>query len=196
MTGEMRSRSVEIDVGGIVRRSVTSLYSHLVTRPTGRAVRLAIETQLAEVGETAFSVIDLTEVTLLDFSCADEVVAKLLLRYMQDDRPREAYFVFRGLADFHRDPIEAVLERQGLATVAQGGPGRFELMGTASPAEAELWELVETRRTVRGPEIPDLVEPAGLDALESLVGRRLVFRSTSGDVHALSHLVGRPPVSS
>jgi hypothetical protein len=182
MTGEFRRRAVEIDVGGIVRRSVASLYSHLVTRPTGRAVRLAIETQLAEVGETAFSVIDLTEVTVLDFSCADEVVAKLLLRYMKDDRPREAYFVFRGLAELHRDPIEAVLERQGLCAVAQGPGGVFELMGARSPEKG----------SVRESQLGDLLESGMSGALESLVGRRLVFRARTGDVHALSRLVGAP----
>ena len=37
---------IAIDVGEVLQRSVTSLYSSLVTRPTGRAVRMAIETQL------------------------------------------------------------------------------------------------------------------------------------------------------
>jgi hypothetical protein len=189
MTGELRRRSVEIDVGGIVRGSVASLYSHLVTRPTGRAVRLAIETQLAEAGETAFSVIDLTEVTVLDFSCADEVVAKLLLRYMKDDRPREAYFVFRGLAELHRDPIEAVLERQGLCAVAQGPGGAFELMGARSPEEGEVWRLVEEKGSVAQSHLADLLEGGMRGALESLVGRRVVFRTRAGDVHALSRLV-------
>jgi len=192
MSDDIRRRSVQIDVGGIVRRSVASLYSHLVTRPTGRAVRLAIETQLAEVEETAFSVIDLTEVTVLDFSCADEVVAKLLLRYMKDDRPREAYFVFRGLADLHRDPIEAVLERQGLAAVAQGPGEGFELMGTRSPEEGEVWRLVEEQGSVPESQLAALLERRMRGALESLVGRRLVFRTRTGDVHALSRLVRDP----
>jgi len=189
MTGDLRRLSVEIDVGGIVRRSVASLYSQLVTRPTGRAVRLAIETQIAEFGEVAFSVIDLTEVTLLDFSCADEVVAKLLQRYMRDDRPREAYFVFRGLADFHLDPIESVLERQGLAAVAQGAGGAFELLGPRSSEEGAVWRLVEERGSLPGSTLTDLIDTDHREALESLVGRRLVFRTASGDVHALSRLV-------
>lgn len=189
MTADLRRFSVEIDVGGIVRRSVASLYSQLVTRPTGRAVRLAIETQIAEVGDVAFSVIDLTEVTLLDFSCADEVVAKLLQRYMRDDRPREAYFVFRGLADFHLDPIEAVLERQGLAVVAQGAGGMFELLGTRSSEEGDVWRLVEEQGSLPRAAVGEFIDPDRREALESLVGRRLVFRTASGDVHALSRLV-------
>lgn len=190
MTAEPRRRSVQIDVGRIVRRSVASLYSHLVTRPTGRAVRLAIETQLAEVGETAFSVIDLSEVTVLDFSCADEVVAKLLLRYLEEDRPRDAFFVFRGVGELHRDPIEVVLERQRLAAVAQTVEGPFELMGTRTEAEAHVWRLVENEGHLPGADWRNVVERAHHDAMDRLVARRLVFRApVSGDIHALSRLV-------
>ena len=129
MTGELSFPPIQIDVGSLVQRSVATLYSHLVTRPTGRAVRLAIESLLADAGDTAFSLIDLSEVSVLDFSCADEVVAKLLMRYLNADRPREAYFVIRGLRDLHREPIEVVLERQQLATVAQREDGTYELLG-------------------------------------------------------------------
>ncbi|MGW8267353.1 MAG: hypothetical protein ACWGSQ_13385, partial [Longimicrobiales bacterium] len=52
---------VSIDVGRLVRRSVASLYSSLVTRPTGQAVRLAIENVLAEEsGQVSLSIIDLS----------------------------------------------------------------------------------------------------------------------------------------
>ena len=98
---------VAIDVGHLLQRTVTSLYAHLVTRPTGRAVRLAIETQLEGMGERSLSLIDLSEVSVLDFSCADEVVAKLVGHYATAEH-REAFFVFRGVHEPHRDQIEVV----------------------------------------------------------------------------------------
>ena len=61
---------IAIDVGDLVQRTVASLYSHLVTRQTGRAVRMAIETQLAEMGERSLSLIDLSEVTVLELDPA------------------------------------------------------------------------------------------------------------------------------
>ncbi len=180
----------QIDVSRLVQRTVASLYAHLVTRPTGRAVRLAIESQLAEAGERSCSLIDLSEVTVLDFSCADEVVAKLLLRYLEEDRPREAYFVFRGVRDLHREPIEAVLHRQRLAAVGQREDGVVELLGTRSEDEGAVWEVVERRGRVEPAEVEGLLPGGGAgDALESLVRRRLVFREPSGRLHALSRLV-------
>ncbi len=182
---------IAIDVGVLVQRSVASLYSSLITRPTGRAVRYAIESQLADAGEPALSLIDLSEVSLLDFSCADEVVAKLLLRYLADDRPGEAFFVFGGVGEAHRHAIDAALERQSLAAVArvQGGP--FELIGTWSGAEGRVWRLLEDRKTVTDDEIREVLpEVEEQDALRRLEDRRLVFRANvGGRVHALSGLI-------
>jgi hypothetical protein len=156
-------------------------------------VRLAIETQLEEAGDTSCSLIDLSQVTVLDFSCADEVVAKLLSRYLGDDRPRDAFFVFRGVAEQHREPVETVLERQGLAAVADRG-GRCELLGVRSGLEEVVWSLVEERGRVPGGELPDVLQgDRDHEALEGLVRRRLVFRSAGGDVHALSRFVGDLP---
>ena len=176
---------LEFDVGGLVRRSLASLYSHLVTRPTGRAVRLAIESQLAEAGEPSLSLVDFSQVTILDFSCADEVVARLLRRYGGEDRPRDAFFLFRGVQEWHEEPIQAVLERQGLAAVAQVADGTRRLMGTVSEAEASAWRSVE-RAGVLGPS--DLPGDAELEALRALASRRLVFPGPGGGYHALGHL--------
>ena len=70
-----------IDVSSVLRRTVCDLYSNLVTRPTGAAVRTEIENLLAAWRGPSLTVIDFSHVNLLDFSCADEVVAKLLLRF-------------------------------------------------------------------------------------------------------------------
>lgn len=194
MMSEISFPLVQIDVGSLVQRSVATLYSHLVTRPTGRAVRLAIESLLADAGDAAFSVIDLSEVTVLDFSCADEVVAKLLLRYLDADRPREAYFVILGVGELHREPIVAVLERQRLATVAQLDTGSYELLGVCSGAEEAAWHIVEAHGRIRRDQIEELL-PAPQDrrALDDLVRRRLVFDDPrSGTVLALSRLAARP----
>jgi anti-anti-sigma regulatory factor len=181
---------IAIDVGHLLQRTVASLYSHLVTRQTGRAVRMAIETQLAEVGERSLSLIDLSEVTVLDFSCADEVVAKLLQNFARADHT-EAFFVFRGVHEPHRHQIEVVLERQALAAVVEGAPGRFELLGARSAAEGEAWGTLEELGMVAQEQVHDVfVGDEAREALERLAARRLAFRSPiTGRYHALSRLV-------
>jgi len=188
---EHRIDPIAIDVGQLVQRSVTSLYSTLITRPTGRAVRYAIESQLAGAGQPALSLIDLSEVSLLDFSCADEVVAKLLLRYLADDRPGEAFFVFGGVAEAHRHAIEIVLEKQSLAAVAQAAGGAFELIGIRSGPETRVWEVLEERGRISDGEVEEVLpDDEDRTALARLEERRLVFRAADGArVHALSALI-------
>jgi len=103
-----------IDVGDVLRGAVSADYSNLVTRPTGAAVRQRIEEQLAIADRCAVAVIDFAHVGMMDFSCADEIVAKLVVN-APPDGPR---FVFSGLSEAHIEAIDTVLERHGLALVS------------------------------------------------------------------------------
>jgi len=186
---------VSIDVRALVQRSQATLYSSLVTRPTGRAVRMAIESQLAEQVKTsdapALSLIDMSEVSVLDFSCADEVVARLLARYMAEDRPLDAFFVFLGVAEHHLEPIEAVLARHDLVAVAEVAPNAFRLLGTVSREAQALWEALDSSSLLPAEELNDVVEAkGGPPAFEELVKQRLVVRlGSERGVQALSSVV-------
>jgi hypothetical protein len=169
-----------IDVSGVLKTSVCDLYSNLVTRPTGAAVRVEIEHQLDAIGDRALAILDFSHVGLLDFSCADEIVAKLLMQYVSIDIPRrEVYFLFYGMSELHMEAIEAVLERHGLALVTQRADGSPYLMGTIDGDERRIWETIcELGKA----EAQEVVTAAGLDsecverALDDLWRRRLVIR--------------------
>ena len=182
---------ISIDVGLVLRRSVESLYSHLVTRPTGRAVRLAIEEQVTGSARTALSLIDLSDVTVMDFSCADEIVAKLLMRFLNEDRPGDALFVFRGVRQSLQEPIQTVLERQELLAVAQDSDGFCELMGTRTEEEEYVWTVLEGRGRIVAAEVSEVFPGSHhRDALEELVLRRVAFVPHGDRIyHALSTLV-------
>ncbi len=180
---------IAIDVGEVLQGSVASLYAHLVTRPTGRAVRMAIESQLQGARAPSLSLIDFSEVVIIDFSCADEVVAKLLMKHL-GETTHGAFFVFQGVHEPHRDQVEAVLERHGLAAVAETGPGTFEIIGVHTSAEARAWGLLEERGTVSVDEAHELLDDDVRAALFALDERRLAYRNPqSGHLHALSRLV-------
>jgi hypothetical protein len=175
---------MHIDVSSVLRQTVScELYSNLVTRPTGAAVRTQIEALLADSRERSLTVIDFSHVGMIDFSCADEVIAKLLLRYANAERvDREAYFLFRGVTDDHWDAIETVLERHGLALVLETEDGA-KVVGTVDDGERVVWEKVlELGRT--GPA--DLASALGTQeaeceaVLDTLHRRRLVMRTEEG----------------
>lgn len=128
-----------IDLSSVLRQTLEcDLYSNLVTRPTGAAVRGQIEQMLSISGPRALTVIDFSHVSMIDFSCADEVVAKLLMRYAAANAPQDAYFLFRGVNEHHHDAIEAVLERHELVAALEADEG-VRLMGTLSEVEQQAW---------------------------------------------------------
>ena len=190
--GDPQLDAFAVDVRSLLEQSVANLYSHLVTRPTGRAVRLAIESQLEEFRTPALSLVDLSSVAILDYSCADEVIAKLLLR--SGGWESGVFFVLRGVQEHHRDPIQAVLERHDLAVVAETASAHFELMGSGSDGERKLWLRLEQLGWVKASEVGRLLEEAGAQKhLEVLIERHLLFRHPlHGDLHALSTLIQRP----
>ena len=169
-----------IDVSGVLKTSVCDLYSNLVTRPTGAAVRIGIEHQLDEIGDRALAILDFSQVGLLDFSCADEIVAKLLQQYVSVDLPRrEVYFLFYGMSESHLEAIESVLECHRLALVTQLADGDPCLIGIVEGEARRIWE---TMRDIGSGDVADVADAAGLApegverTLDHLWRRRLVIR--------------------
>ena len=133
-----------IDVHAVLQQSVAGFYADLVTRPTGRAVRESIETSLREAGEAAIALMDFSGVGCIDYSCADEIVAKLL-------RDRAHLLLLRGISDSHREAIEPVLLGHGLAALFELPDGTLGALGPRDVAAALLEELVARRVAARTP---------------------------------------------
>lgn len=174
---------MEIRVDRVLAETVTAPYRVLVTRPTGAAVRSRIQEVLAAAACEAV-LLDFSAVDCLDFSCADEVVAKLLLG-MGRDRP--VMVAVRGLCDEQREAVQHVLEHHGLAVAVLAVQGPPELLGATTDdlhaAFAALW--------TRGPlDAPGLAELAGWEldraerALDALARHRVV-RAVGTTIHPL-----------
>ena len=195
-----RVAPLAIDLSHVHRRSVTSLFSNLVTRPTGRAIRSGVESQIAEMDggdhSVCLSVLDFAGVRVLDYSCADEIVAKLLLRFQAEDRPAEAYFVVRGLQDHHLEAVEAVLERHSLLLVAETEEG-CALLGAPDPLQGAVWDALVTLRRGSPGQVAGAIgvsDEAAAAAMAALCLRRVAAPHSGGTVSPLPCLI--EPVSS
>jgi hypothetical protein len=177
---------MHIDVSSVLRQTLScELYSNLVTRPTGAAVRTQIEALLGDSRERTLTVIDFSHVGMIDFSCADEVVAKLLLRYVAEEREnREAYFLFRGVTEDHWDAIEAVLERHGLALVLESADGTgAHVGGIVNDRERDAWNKVYEMGRAAAADLASALGAPAADCerlLETLHRRRLLMRLEDG----------------
>src|SRR2546426_4853992 len=142
----------------VLQESISGVYADLVTRPTGRVVRERIERAIAgrggDTGEITIARMDFTGVGCIDYSCADEIVAKLL-------RDRPAVLVLSGITDGHREAIEPVLSGHGLAVLIERADGTLESLGAAAAVAALLDELVARRLAARRPGGTYALTPAG-----------------------------------
>ncbi len=167
-----------IDVHAVLQRTVCHLYSDLVTRPTGHAVRRGIQEAVADrrqAGELAVVVIDFSQVGLVDHSCADEIVAKLLLDLRRDD-PVRCCVIFRGLTEAHLEAIVPVLEHHGLAILVQATEGHLEPVGRLSGEARRVFDAADDGSL----ELAKIAGTTGLDeraaarALDELLACQLL----------------------
>ena len=162
-----------IQVGHLLRETAASPYRNLVTRPTGAAVRNRIEDTLAR-SDCLTALLDFSDIELLDFSCAEEIVAKLLLA-QATGRPR--FLLLRGLRDDQHDAIEQVLTHHRLAVAALVADGEPILVGWVTPdARAAFGCVCRLGRACAGDVATalDWPEPRASDALDVLTLHRLV----------------------
>jgi hypothetical protein len=158
----------EIDVRGVLTRTGRP-HSDLITRPTGRAVRSGIEAELGESGAPVV-VLDFSAIRLMDCSCADEVLARLV-----QDSPR--VFLVRGLAEHHVDPVEQVLERQQIVVIVEHG-GVLSLLGPVAERTRAAFLGLAARGAAAADELAaELAWPLEdvAAALDELAGRRLIL---------------------
>jgi hypothetical protein len=166
-----------IDLRNILRETVSVVYGDLVTRSTGHAVRCGVEAILSGDDGGQVAIIDFSSVRLLDLSCADEIIAKLLLQYGRT-RP----FLLRGISADHQDVLEPVLTRHGLAAVAQDRSGRLRLLGSIAEQERLALTLLAERGSAHVDDVADhlAVPPAtARELLDELLERRLALANSS-----------------
>lgn len=157
----------------------TELFSYLVTRHTGRAVRSNIERELAKFDRAVLAVLDMRHVPVIDFSCADEVVAKLVIRGPEAVPGPRRFFLFRGIAEHHLEPIECALSRQGLAAAGESVDGDPMIIGRVERAVETAWREIWAVGLVGAAALASRLgttEDAAGGVLSELDSRRLVIR--------------------
>lgn len=171
-----------VDVSSVLGRTVCDLYSNLVTRSTGAAVRRAIEDALAVLPEPNITVIDFSQVTTLDFSCADEVVGKLLHTHQNVASSPRSYFLIRGVHAVHLEAIEAVLERYNLAVIVQDDTGSVQLVGTLDDEARRAWQFISRQGAVVPRQIAEELGEPPDRVIDELWMRHLLVRRDDGFV--------------
>jgi hypothetical protein len=101
----------------------------LVTRQSGHVIRNRIEKDIEKEKNGEVVALDFSGIGIIDYSCADEVIAKLISRLLGGEYGNK-YIILTGLNQNQKENIEVALERKDLAVMAQMKDGKGILLGS------------------------------------------------------------------
>src|SRR5512147_2655111 len=129
--------------------------NNLVTRPSGQAIRERIERDIEKEPEGAVIALDFSKIGVIDYSCADEVVAKLVSRLLAGEYG-DKYLLLSGLNDNQRENIEVALERKDLAVTAEMRDGTRTVLGTLNNYLKDTLDLVVKKKKLTSKDLADV----------------------------------------
>lgn len=126
--------------------------SDLVTRQSGQVIRDRIEREIEKEKTGEVILLDFSNIGIIDFSCADEVVAKLVSRLLSGEYG-DKYIVLTGLNENQRENIEVALERKALAVMAGVRTGKKLLIGSLNNYLKETLDSIQKRDRITAKEL-------------------------------------------
>jgi len=146
-------------------------------RTRGVKVREFIERVLREEKGPLLVVLDFSGIGSIDFSWADEVVAKMISRLWSGEYG-EKFIILKGLNASQVENISVALERKRLAALATGSEG-WQIMGSLNNYLAHTLKQVMERRDLTLRQLSE-EEGIGMNTsgtrLLNLYKKRLVVR--------------------
>lgn len=150
----------------------------LVTRTSGQIIRDRLEKDIRNEREGEVIALDFSKIGIIDYSCADEVIAKLISRLLSGEYG-DKYIILTGLNENQKENIEVALERKGLAVMAYMKNGKEFLLGSLNNYLKETLDFILKRGKITAGDLSEYLKlPANTSGtrLLNLFKKRLVKR--------------------
>lgn len=129
----------------------------LVTRQSGQVIRERIEKDIPKEEDGTVIALDFSKIGIIDYSCADEIVAKLVSRLLGGEYG-DKYITLVGLNENQKENIEVALERKELAVMAEMRDRKKILMGSLNTYLKETLNLILKRGKITARELSKLMK--------------------------------------
>ena len=106
------------DLYKLLKEEIGNGSKDLVTRQSGQSIRVRIERDIEQEQDGSVIALDFSKIGVIDYSCADEIVAKLVSRLLAGEYG-DKYLLLAGLNENHKENIEVAVERKDLAVMAE-----------------------------------------------------------------------------
>ncbi|HEY6010294.1 MAG TPA: STAS-like domain-containing protein, partial [Nitrospirota bacterium] len=170
---------IKYDLYKILKEELGNGSKDLVTRPSGQAVRERVERELEKLPAGKVAVLDFSKIGVIDYSCADEIIAKLVSRLLGGEYG-DKYLVLAGLNESQRENIEVALERKDLAVIGVMRDDSRVVLGSLHNYLKDTLDFITARRRATAKDLSDAkkVEPnTSGTRLLNLHKKRLVKRA-------------------
>ena len=159
---------IRYDLYKLLKEELGNGSKDLVTRPSGEKIRQRIERDMEK--ESAGSVIglDFSKIGVIDYSCADEIIAKLVSRLLSGEYG-DKYLLLTGLNDNQKENIEVALERKDLAVSVEMRDGKRAVLGGLNNYLKDTLDFIAKKKKATARDLS-----AGLKLEANTSGTRLL----------------------
>lgn len=144
-------------VAEFMARILTNGSKNLVTRETGKVMREALEGRIQSEPEGTVAVLDFSNVGIIDFSCAEEVITKMMARLIQREYG-DKYILLTNLTTNQEENIHAALQTKRLLALSLKRTKKPRYLGVLNPYLMDTLELILERKSITARELADLTQ--------------------------------------
>ncbi|MFA4827591.1 MAG: DUF4325 domain-containing protein [Thermodesulfovibrionales bacterium] len=169
---------IKYDLYKLLKEELKNGSADLVTRNSGQAIRERIERDIADEKDGEVIALDFSKIGVIDYSCADEIVAKLISRLVSSEYG-DKYIVLTGLNENQKENIEVALERKDLAVMAATRDNKQTIIGNLNNYLQETLNLITQKGKITAGDLSTALKlPANTSGtrLLNLHKKRLVKR--------------------
>ncbi|MFQ5841257.1 MAG: hypothetical protein ACE5I8_02370 [Thermodesulfobacteriota bacterium] len=172
-------RGKNYDLKMFMREEMLNGSINLVTRETGVVIRERLERELIADIDPTVAFLDFSGVGVVDYSCADEVIAKLISRLLSGEYG-DKFIVLKGLSSNQMENIEVALERKKLAVLSLQEAGGSQVIGFLNNYLRKTLVSVMEKASITLRQLADeggIGLNTGGTRLLNLYKKRLIWRS-------------------
>ena len=145
---------IKYDLSKLLKDELGNGSKDLVTRPSGQAIRERIERDMGKEPEGTVIALDFSKIGVIDYSCADEIVTKLVSRLLSGEY-RDKYLLLSGLNENQKENIEVAIERKDLAVMAEMRDGGRVLLGNLNNYLRDTLDFIVKKKKATSKELSD-----------------------------------------
>jgi hypothetical protein len=153
----MENHIYPIKLKTIIKEEIKTGSFDLMTRQLGQKIFLRIEKEIQEKENGTTVVLDFSGVGAIDYSCADEVMAKLVSR-IELNEYGDKYIYLENLTPTQQENIHVALERKNLAILELKQDKGWAIIGVVNDYLYKTLEVIMKKGSVSSSELAEMLK--------------------------------------